>query len=120
MDNPTRTAEKSEIDCMTGDTSMGQQVGSGSDDIRHKTGWGWILAYGVIVFLVGLLALFNPIATGMATGLLIGVMLVVYGIFAIIAGVSSLSRSARRSEEHTSELQSLMRISYAVSCVKKK
>src|SRR3546814_6182724 len=80
---------------MTGDTSMGQQVGSGSDDIRHKTGWGWILAYGVIVFLVGLLALFNPIATGMATGLLIGVMLVVYGIFAIIAGVSSLSRRAR-------------------------
>src|SRR3546814_4070670 len=27
---------------------------------------------------------------------------------------------ARRSEEHTSELQSLMRISYAVSCLKKK
>lgn len=80
---------------MMGDTSMGQQVGSGSDDIRHKTGWGWILAYGVIVFLVGLLALFNPIATGMATGLLIGVMLVIYGIFAIIAGVSSLSRRAR-------------------------
>src|SRR3546814_4359198 len=26
---------------------------------------------------------------------------------------------ARRSEEHTSELQSLMRISYAVSCLKK-
>src|SRR3546814_3309978 len=28
--------------------------------------------------------------------------------------------SARRSEEHTSELQSLMRISYAVFCLKKK
>src|SRR3546814_5891804 len=28
--------------------------------------------------------------------------------------------SQRRSEEHTSELQSLMRISYAVFCVKKK
>src|SRR3546814_9784663 len=28
--------------------------------------------------------------------------------------------SARRSEEHTSELQSLMRISYAVCCLKKK
>src|SRR3546814_2198414 len=27
---------------------------------------------------------------------------------------------SRRSEEHTSELQSLMRISYAVSCLKKK
>src|SRR3546814_3586390 len=30
------------------------------------------------------------------------------------------SRRFRRSEEHTSELQSLMRISYAVFCVKKK
>src|SRR3546814_6998009 len=32
----------------------------------------------------------------------------------------SRSRPARRSEEHTSELQSLMRISYAVFCLKKK
>src|SRR3546814_8945316 len=31
-----------------------------------------------------------------------------------------LSMMARRSEEHTSELQSLMRISYAVFCLKKK
>src|SRR3546814_8326806 len=30
------------------------------------------------------------------------------------------SASRRRSEEHTSELQSLMRISYAVFCLKKK
>src|SRR3546814_1891770 len=29
-------------------------------------------------------------------------------------------RSSERSEEHTSELQSLMRISYAVFCLKKK
>src|SRR3546814_1491990 len=29
-------------------------------------------------------------------------------------------RHCRRSEEHTSELQSLMRISYAVFCLKKK
>src|SRR3546814_14158377 len=95
MDNPTRTAEKSEIDCMMGDTSMGQQVRSGSDDIRHKTGWGWILAYGVIVFLVGLLALSNPTATGLATGLLLGVMLFIYGLYAIIAGVSYSSRRPR-------------------------
>src|SRR3546814_16468942 len=30
------------------------------------------------------------------------------------------TRKRRRSEEHTSELQSLMRISYAVFCLKKK
>src|SRR3546814_3202980 len=32
----------------------------------------------------------------------------------------SASRSSPRSEEHTSELQSLMRISYAVFCLKNK
>src|SRR3546814_8089031 len=37
-------------------------------------------------------------------------------------GAMSLSAAAKRirSEEHTSELQSLMRISYAVFCLKKK
>src|SRR3546814_3944340 len=33
---------------------------------------------------------------------------------------SKARRGERRSEEHTSELQSLMRISYAVLCLKKK
>src|SRR3546814_16411752 len=33
---------------------------------------------------------------------------------------STEKRSQSRSEEHTSELQSLMRISYAVFCLKKK
>src|SRR3546814_4248043 len=33
---------------------------------------------------------------------------------------SPLTRELLRSEEHTSELQSLMRISYAVFCLKKK
>src|SRR3546814_7931230 len=33
--------------------------------------------------------------------------------------LNGLSPGSRRSEEHTSELQSLMRISYAVFCLKK-
>src|SRR3546814_9326474 len=37
-----------------------------------------------------------------------------------IEGSQCEVRLARRSEEHTSELQSLMRISYAVFCLKKK
>src|SRR3546814_9960786 len=36
------------------------------------------------------------------------------------AGERTLAEPAIRSEEHTSELQSLMRISYAVFCLKKK
>src|SRR3546814_5305913 len=50
-------------------------------------------------------------------------------LFDLVAAVRCLPRfcarskanfSTRRSEEHTSELQSLMRISYAVFCLKKK
>src|SRR3546814_10562400 len=41
--------------------------------------------------------------------------------YRIVLGAAALAwLSARRSEEHTSELQSLMRISYAVFCLKKK
>src|SRR3546814_4728690 len=36
------------------------------------------------------------------------------------AGAHQIHPRALRSEEHTSELQSLMRISYAVLCLKKK
>src|SRR3546814_9785735 len=43
------------------------------------------------------------------------------GLFAELGAACRLHVSAgRRSEEHTSELQSLMRISYAVFCLKKK
>src|SRR3546814_2377555 len=38
----------------------------------------------------------------------------------LLAASLSTSHSRWRSEEHTSELQSLMRISYAVFCLKKK
>src|SRR3546814_8851319 len=37
-----------------------------------------------------------------------------------VAHIHKGSRTPDRSEEHTSELQSLMRISYAVFCLKKK
>src|SRR3546814_8709058 len=37
-----------------------------------------------------------------------------------LKSIVALDRGGSRSEEHTSELQSLMRISYAVFCLKKK
>src|SRR3546814_7831022 len=40
-------------------------------------------------------------------------------IMGVLEGTKSAKKAAR-SEEHTSELQSLMRISYAVFCLKKK
>src|SRR3546814_2453484 len=39
---------------------------------------------------------------------------------AAVAAASAAGMVSTRSEEHTSELQSLMRISYAVFCLKKK
>src|SRR3546814_1085377 len=46
---------------------------------------------------------------------LIWVLIIILSIFPFISSMLSY-----RSEEHTSELQSLMRISYAVFCLKKK
>src|SRR3546814_5350600 len=43
----------------------------------------------------------------------------IFTVQASLAGLPAISIPAR-SEEHTSELQSLMRISYAVFCLKKK
>src|SRR3546814_2262131 len=41
-------------------------------------------------------------------------------LFANAKNAFAVALNATRSEEHTSELQSLMRISYAVFCLKKK
>src|SRR3546814_1748414 len=41
-------------------------------------------------------------------------------VAAILSAALMLDHLGERSEEHTSELQSLMRISYAVFCLKKK
>src|SRR3546814_1363697 len=47
-----------------------------------------------------------------------------YGIYSVptivVGGKYATGPAMTRSEEHTSELQSLMRISYAVFCLKKK
>src|SRR3546814_2659294 len=43
-----------------------------------------------------------------------------HGLSSLLARGPKAAEGNRRSEEHTSELQSLMRISYAVFCLKKK
>ena len=60
-----------------------------------RTGWGWIFAYGVLVMIVGFLALINPLATGVATGLLLSFILLFYGVMAIISGLTALSSRGR-------------------------
>src|SRR3546814_4001788 len=66
--------------------------------------------YGILVTGIG--------GTGVITiGALLATAAHIEGKAATIVDMTGL---AQRSEEHTSELQSLMRISYAVFCLKKK
>src|SRR3546814_4928825 len=62
---------------------------------------------------------------GFLTSVLIGIDITLAGLFWAMGGerhqqLCAHRSQADRSEEHTSELQSLMRISYAVFCLKKK
>src|SRR3546814_7671638 len=66
----------------------------------------WILTFASLTFALGLLA--NPwFEREIRSRLPFG-------------GGNQVADAPQRSEEHTSELQSLMRISYAVFCLKKK
>src|SRR3546814_5524893 len=58
------------------------------------------------------------VAAGPITNFLIAILILAG--FALAYGESRTPATVGRSEEHTSELQSLMRISYAVFCLTKK
>jgi len=68
-----------------------------SDPLSTRAGgrWGWLLAYGIIVVVIGFIALTNPLATGLATGILLAVGLLLYGVTAVISAVSALSERGR-------------------------
>src|SRR3546814_2500085 len=59
----------------------------------------------------------NMTTTGTSTGSKDGMII---SLIADLVSMSTALSYCGRSEEHTSELQSLMRISYAVFCLKKK
>src|SRR3546814_3453525 len=87
---------------------------------------------GVDVRGLGIDQLFAPLPLGIAAGLFLGKQIGIFGSvwLSVKLGIAGRLRGATwlqvygvamlRSEEHTSELQSLMRISYAVFCLKKK
>src|SRR3546814_6328495 len=79
----------------------------------------------------GVALVVGGVPSGMLAGFVVGtlsaLLVAVFGAFnkrlvdrADPLTVTCLELGAGRSEEHTSELQSLMRISYAVFCLKKK
>lgn len=53
-----------------------------------RKGLGWLIAYAVAIMFLGLIALINPIATGLAVGLMLGLALTLYGVLAIVSGAS--------------------------------
>src|SRR3546814_5346997 len=75
---------------------------------------GLVLAESVLLVLIG-----GVLGLGLAAGLAPAITTVSGGVISMPA-VDAGSWLLGRSEEHTSELQSLMRNSYAVFCLKKK
>src|SRR3546814_6317264 len=76
-----------------------------------------------LVLLGGLLALWKLLtSTGILPPFFFGDPVIVFGTIVdwFVSGEIYRHLWITRSEEHTSELQSLMRISYAVFCLKKK
>lgn len=55
----------------------------------------FILVYGLLLIVVALIAMFDPLATGFAIGILLGFMLIFYGVLALGAGFSSLPHHGR-------------------------
>src|SRR3546814_10429084 len=70
---------------------------------------------GVLISLAGVLAIIARGDPAMLWGLRLNIGDAIIGGAVLLWALYSV-----RSEEHTSELQSLMRISYAVFCLKKK
>src|SRR3546814_5886705 len=83
----------------------------GADRSARRGGW-----------LRWLIVITATLAMGLLAAVAIGFALPRIGLgrWGIAIAAIALGAAGGRSEEHTSELQSLMRISYAVFCLKKK
>ena len=52
--------------------------------------WFWAFAAGIVLVVAGLVAIFHPFLTSLATALLLGWSLIASGAFALVAGLSDL------------------------------
>lgn len=63
--------------------------------IRETGAWGWILAYGILLVLIGGLAIAQPFITSFTAGLFLGCILLVTGIVNLFAGITGNGWSSR-------------------------
>lgn len=66
--------------------------------MRPSLGWGWLMAYGLLVTAIGVMALLNPLATGVATGLVLAAGLTFYGIVTLAIALWFMVGGARWTE----------------------
>jgi len=70
---------------------MDQELGGDAADTLARVGrhWGWVLAFGVVTVLVGLLVLVWPGPTIVVVAVLFGIQLVVAGIYRFVAALAA-------------------------------
>ena len=66
-----------------------------ADAGKLSGGWGWVLGYGLLLIVSGILALYHPIIAGFAAGVLFGFLLLLYGVLSFLAGIGALSTRGR-------------------------
>ncbi len=64
-----------------------------ADGIGHN--WGWILAYGILLIVVGFFAMWHPLATGLATGIVLSVSFAFGGVGSLIAAFQDAGWQAK-------------------------
>jgi uncharacterized membrane protein HdeD (DUF308 family) len=69
---------------------MGRELRTDAADVLAGVGrhWGWVLTFGIITLLAGLLSLIWPGRTIVAIAVLFGIQLVVAGIFRFVAALA--------------------------------
>src|SRR3546814_2321667 len=77
------------------------------------------IGLAMLLFVAGREAMAGRLSAGGFVALMLAMMAIIPALKQL-TNVQNMLQRGVRSEEHTSELQSLMRISYAVFCLKKK
>ena len=66
-----------------------------TESLPPRRDWVWILAMGIVLILAGILALLNPFAAGVLTGITLGWLLVVGGVVSVWAGLTHRAQPGR-------------------------